>query len=169
VTLSAEIGLEKLASDDSKTVANYAHEVLERHRHPEVALPETISSAAPAAEVASPEIPKSEVPASAPPASVSQPVYPPAPLPRTAKSANMGGCLNLLIPGLGYVYAGNWPMAIATFLVAGTILAVLLFALYVYPDSSVLACVFTILLGIYAVLFFMGRGAVIKENKKSGR
>jgi uncharacterized membrane protein YfcA len=81
----------------------------------------------------------------------------------------MGGCLNLLIPGLGCVYAGNWPMAIATFIVVGVILVVLLGLLLSASDPDALVCIFPVFLGIFAYLFFAGRRAVIKSNEKAGK
>jgi len=178
VTLSAEMQLEKLANDDSKMVARYAREQLERHRRLEVAFPEPVSTALPDSQAVAPERIKSAAePATMPPIRTQPPVYPttpatapvPVPVPLVQKSANRGGCLNMLIPGLGHVYAGNWPAAIATFLVAGTILAALLFSLFLVYDPTAQSCMLGLMLGAYAFLFFAGRKAVIKRNQKSGK
>lgn len=159
VVMSAENALRKMVNDDSRSVADFAQDVLNQHFRtaaknlqpapvqesvlPKSSLPEsTISGASQKIGMATPE-PK--VP------QISQ---------RSPKNANLGGFLNAIIPGAAQAYAGNWGRAIVAFIV---VVAIFLSILFSVGDVTICASLWIIEV-IY--MFLAGRNIILKYNKK---
>lgn len=170
VVLSAEMSLRKMVNDDSKSVADYAQEVLNQHfktqtviaqpqpiREP-AASPKSYADAGERAAVAPPPV---SVVTNAPPKVVGSVVQP-----IKQKNANLGGCLNVIVPGAAQAYAGNWGRALLTFIVMAVVAYIVLAIASESYDGSLL-CLFAI--GIEVLyMFFAGRGIIIKRNKNTG-
>ena len=77
----------------------------------------------------------------------------------------VGGCLNVIIPGLGYAYVGNWKQAIGTFF---GVFGVFIFAVIMAMNIAV-ELLFVAIIGITIFLFVKGRKAVEDENRGLGR
>lgn len=78
------------------------------------------------------------------------------------KEPNIAGCLNIVIPGLGHVYAGNWGRGILTFIVAGILFTVLFAILAV--DGGI--CSIPLIIIALILLFVEARQAAIKFNSR---
>lgn len=82
------------------------------------------------------------------------------------KGETLGGCLNVIIFGAGYAYAGNWVRAIVTFILGFVGLIILLAIFWYFVDSGLGLCSIPLAIGGYALLFVEGRKAVRKYNEK---
>lgn len=159
VVLSAETALRKMVNDDSRSVADFAQDVLSQHHRVEgVNLQH-----APAQEVALPKssvmegtvgTASNKIPVSDSTAKVTQ--ISQAPL---KKNVNLGGFLNVIIPGAAQAYVGNWGRAIVTFIVVTVLVA----AIGSILDPTI--CVSMLMIEpIY--MFLTGRNIIIKYNNK---
>jgi len=161
MVLSAETALRKMVNDDSRSVADFAQDVLNQHYRTE-AVP---SQNLPVQEVGMPKssvreatigTPSKKIPVIDSPPKVMQ--ISQAPL---KKNVNLGGFLNVIIPGAAQAYVGDWGRALVTFI----IVVVLLGAIVNIGDLTICAS----MLMIEAIYMFLaGRNIVIRYNKKLG-
>jgi hypothetical protein len=161
------MALRKMANDDSKSVADAAQEILNQHLRSQLQTWQTPAQAraVPKSLTAIPTLPPTVI-VPPPPSSTNilvnvppKPINVPSP---KHKDQNLGGWLNLLIPGGAQAYVGNWGRAILTFFV---VMAFLLVLGYFFQDFYVCASALII---EFIYMFIVGRNIVIKYNRKIG-
>jgi len=159
IAMSAEIALRKMVNDDSKSVADFAQDVLNQHfRIEAVNIQHT-----PAQEAALPKssLKESAVDTTSNRIAVTNTAPKVTQVSQTSKkkNANLGGFLNVIIPGAAQAYAGNWGRAIVTFIVV----AVFLYTIVSMGSDSICVSLWIIEV-IY--MFLVGRNIIVKYNKK---
>jgi hypothetical protein len=159
VVLSAETALRKMVNDDSKSVADFAQDVLNQHLRTE-AVP---LQPAPVQEVALPKSSVTESTSGAIPDKnpVLESATKAVPIPRAPlkKNASLGGFLNVILPGAAQAYAGNWRKAFVTFIIT----VVLLYVVLNIGDLTI--CAAALLIEV-VYMFVSGRNIIIKYNNK---
>lgn len=159
VVHSAETALRKMVHDDSRSVADFAQDVLNQHYRTEAVNLQptpTQEAALPKSSVNERAVstPAKEVPVVDSPAKVTQISQAPR-----KKNVNLGGFLNVIIPGGARAYVGNWGQALVSFMVV----AVLAYAILSIGDLTICASVWLIE-AIY--MFLAGRNIIVKYNNK---
>jgi len=161
MVLSAETALRKMVNDDSRSVADFAQDVLNQHYRTEAVPSQNLpvqEAGMPKSSVREATIgtPSKKIPVIDSPPKVMQ--ISQAPL---KKNVNLGGFLNVIIPGAAQAYVGDWGRALVTFI----IVVVLLGAIVNIGDLTICAS----MLMIEAIYMFLaGRNIVIRYNKKLG-
>lgn len=158
---AVKIALTELMDDDRRSVSEFAGDVYSRY----------FESPKPR-DLPPPDRPEpKDVPAAAPksvPIPHTGSVDYPTSRPLAAKPKNeiLGGVFNCILPGLGHVYAENFPRAALTFILygAGIFLAAIL--AYGLLSDSGSVCFFPLVLLSYVFLFIDGMTSVRKSNKK---
>jgi hypothetical protein len=159
VVLSAETALRKMVNDDSRSVGDFAQDVLNQHYRTESVHSQNI----PAQEAGLPKSSVQEGTIGTPPNKI--PVIDSAPKVAQVsqaplkKNVNLGGFLNVIIPGSAQAYAGNWGRAAVTFIVVVMLLSTILSI----GDPTICMSIW-IIEAIY--MFLAGRNIVIKYNNK---
>jgi hypothetical protein len=166
VSLSAELALKSMTNDDSKSVADAAQETLDQHFRSQQQTWQAPAKApaAPGSLPAVPTLPPKAVVPAPPPSTNIPAIVPPKPINVPSpkhKDHNLGGLLNLLIPGAAQAYVGNWGRAILTFVIVTILLAVS----YSYGGEYLCG---TLLIIDLLYMFIAGRNIVIKYNRKAG-
>ncbi|HSG43236.1 MAG TPA: hypothetical protein VLA72_08785, partial [Anaerolineales bacterium] len=165
VALSAEMALQKMVRDDSKSVADFAQEALNQHFKAQATTTQRVSIQDKSAF--SKSLSQSSAAVTPPPVSTVTNVHPNAPSSpanppvSTKRNENTGGCLNVILPGIAHALIGNWKRAIITFIVTGILFTILGGVMVL--DFGL--CSGPIALGILVFLFFEGRKAFRKDNE----
>ncbi len=169
VVMSAESWLKKMVNDDSRSVADAAQEALTQHYNSQPFVTQrTPKSPAPPVVVSNQPNVVYTPPPPTPPIVMNVPPHVPPNVPTTPplpkKNANLGGCLNVFIPGAAQAYAGNWGRAIVTFIVMAVLAFIILNIANSTYDGSII-CIPVLLIEI-VYMFFAGRSIIVKRNKK---
>ena len=162
ILMAAETALRKMVNDDSRSVGDFAQEVLNQNvitqaihtqetlNQKQVPLLKSHTKKSPTADTLTHKNTELE----------SQPENDISPV-KSKRNENAGGCLNVIIPGLSHAIVGNWGRAVITFILTSVTFVIL--GGMLFSNSGVYAGLLA--LGVLVYLFFGGRKLFRKDNE----